>query len=53
MQKLLYKIIAQYSTIMKNVNNFTGINYTFMIFDILVDFDPLNNFQLVMKVDLL
>jgi len=38
---------------MKYVNNTTSINFTFMKIEIIAHFDPLNNFQLIKKVDLL
>ena len=41
------------SIIMKNVNNSRCINCTFMKIKILAVLDSLNNFQLIMKVDLL
>jgi len=38
---------------MKNVNNSRSINCTLVKTEILAVLDPLNNYQLIMKVDLL
>jgi len=44
--------MAQYITIMKNMNKPTCINCTFMKIDILAHFNPVNNFQLIKEVNL-
>ena len=47
------KINSWDSTLMKNANNSRWNNCTFTKIEILVVPDPLNNFQLIMKVDFL
>ena len=56
MLKLQYILILdrkKMKFIMKNLNNFRAINYTFLKIMIQADLNPLNTFQLVIEVDLL
>lgn len=55
MLKLRSEVIKlkKINTITKNINNFTNIKYTIIKFNILIVSNPLNNFYLIRKVNIL